>query len=642
MNLRERIARLRSEAAGDDPRFAELLDILDALEAQARRTVAEQSRLEERLARVENSAVFRTLRAVGQAGSTTKGRLGQALLKSPLHPLYAKFTGGGKSGGPDPEYAAWLEAERASLLPRELLAEQWRAWAYQPLISVAVPIYRPSREWLEAAVVSVRAQAYENWRLCICCDGPAEPWLDDWLRRQPVADPRIRIAFAAERRGIAAALNGALTLAEGDYITFLDQDDTLAETALYCIVEAMQEQTADIFYSDEDWMDEAGRRLRPNFKPGWSPELLAGCMYIGHLFVARRELVTEVGSFRDGFDGAQDYDLALRLVGAGASVRHVPQVLYHWRTHEASTASSASAKPYAHIAGKRALEQALQEGGVKAPIVDGPAPHTYVVRWKPSRPAVTIVICSRTPQLLERCLEAVRRTTPGIDVQPVVVEHQSSETRQVAESFGCDVVPYGRVFNFADMNNLGAAEARHDTLLFLNDDVTPTRAAWLDPLLALVERPDLAIAGAKLVYPSGAIQHAGIALGIGEGTGHIGRGKFASDLWRWLELRRNVSAVTGACFAIRRDVFVQLNGFDAAFPVNYNDTDLCLRARAAGYDVIFEPSATLRHDECATRASGTRVSERGEFSQRWGELLERPDPFFTPFLEGEELRLVHK
>jgi O-antigen biosynthesis protein len=236
----------------------------------------------------------------------------------------------------------------------------------------------------------------------------------------------------------------------------------------------------------------------------------------------------------------------------------------------------------------------------------------------------------------------VRRTTPGIDVQAVVVEHQSPETRQVAESFGCDVVPYGRVFNFADMNNAGAAEARHDTLLFLNDDVTATRAAWLDPLIALVERPDVAIAGAKLVYPSGAIQHAGIALGIGEGTGHIGRGKFASDLWRWLELRRNVSAVTGACLAIRRDVFAQLNGFDTEFPVNYNDTDLCLRARAAGYDVIFEPSATLRHDECATRASGTRVAEREQFSQRWGELLERPDPFFTPFLEGEDLKLVYK
>ena len=210
----------------------------------------------------------------------------------------------------------------------------------------------------------------------------------------------------------------------------------------------------------------------------------------------------------------------------------------------------------------------------------------------------------------------------------------------MAESFGCDVVSYGRLFHFADMNNAGAAESRRDSLLFLNDDVTALRPGWLESLTALVERPDIAISGAKLVYPSGAIQHAGIALGIGEGTGHIGRGKFASDLWRWLDVRRNVSAVTGACLAIRRGVFEKLNGFDLDFPVNYNDADLCLRARHAGYEVVFEPGATLRHDECATRGSGTKVEERELFWQRWGERLEAPDPYFTPYLEGEEMRLV--
>ena len=315
-------------------------------------------------------------------------------------------------------------------------------------------------------------------------------------------------------------------------------------------------------------------------------------------------------------------------------------MLYHWRSHEGSTASAAGAKPYAHAAGKRALENALHAGGVTAPIADGPAPHTYKVQWRPSVPAASVVICSRTPKLLERCLESLKRTTSGTAVQVIVVEHQSLETRQVAESFECDIVSYGRVFNFADMNNAGAAEARHNALLFLNDDVTAQNSGWLQALIALIERPDIGIAGAKLVYPSGAIQHAGIALGIGEGTGHIARGKFASDVWRWLELRRNVSAVTGACLAIRRDVFAQLNGFTTAFPVNYNDADLCLRARAAGYEVVFEPGATLRHDECATRSGGTKVEEREEFWQRWGHLLEQPDPYFTPFLDGEEMRLV--
>ena len=250
-----------------------------------------------------------------------------------------------------------------------------------------------------------------------------------------------------------------------------------------------------------------------------------------------------------------------------------------------------------------------------------------------------MVICSRTADLLERCLDALRRTTAGIDLQLIVVEHQSFETRGMAQQFGCTVIPYGRVFNFADMNNVGAADARHDTLLFLNDDVTAQRSGWLEPLLALVERPEIAIAGAKLVYPSGAIQHAGIALGIGEGTGHIGRGQFASDVWRWLNLRRNISAVTGACMAIRRNVFQELTGFDTSFAVNYNDVDLCLRARAAGYEVVYEPAATLRHDECATRGSGTKVEERELFWDRWGELIERPDPYFTPYLDGEEMRL---
>ena len=637
MNLRERIARLRAEAGGD-PRFLELVDILEKLEAQARRTQAEQSRLEERLARVENSAIFRTLRAVGQAGSSTRGRLGQVLLRSPLHPLYRKLSQPAK--GANPAYAGWIAAEQSSMLPVPVLMEESRSWPYQPRISILVPVYRPRREWLEAAVHSVQAQAYEKWQLCICCDGPAEPWLDDWLRRRVSEDARIRVAFAAERRGIASALNGAGTLADGDYVAFLDQDDVLAATALYFIAGALQYEEADVLYSDEDWMNEAGERIRPNFKPDWSPELLSGCMYFGHLFVAKRERVSEAGWFRDGFEGAQDYDLALRLVGAGASVKHVPRVLYHWRMHEGSTAAAAGAKPHAHMSGKQALEQALQANGVSAPVMDGPIPHTYAVRWGPARGGLTIVICSRTPVLLERCLESIRRTAGNLKPQIVVVEHQSPETRQVAESYGCDVVSYGRLFHFAEMNNAGAGEARRESLLFLNDDVTALQPGWLDSLTALVERPDIAVAGAKLLYPSGAIQHAGIAVGIGEGTGHIGRGKFASDLWRWLGVRRNVSAVTGACLAIRREVFHELNGFASDFPVNYNDADLCLRARQAGYEVVFEPGAALRHDECATRAPGTKSEERELFWQRWSDVLDRPDPFFTRFLEGEELRLV--
>lgn len=638
MNLRERIARLRARTS-DDPRFTESIEILQILEAQLRRSTAEQARLEERLARVENSSVFRTLRALGKTGANIKGRVGQALLRSPLHPFYAKLAGV-RPGEPDDSYKRWIEAEQQSLPPASALTEESNRWKYRPLISILMPVYRPRREWIEAAVNSVQEQTYSNWELCLCCDGPAEPWLSDWLRSRVVEEPRVRVAFAAERAGIAAALNGAGTLADGEYLGFLDQDDLLAPSALHYLVEALQWESADILYSDEDWMNEKGERVRPNFKPGWSPELLLGCMYFGHLFVARRESVVQAGWFHNGLDGAQDYDLALRLVGGGAVVKHVARVLYHWRMHGGSTAAAAGAKPHAHLAGKRALEQALQTNGVDAPVADGPAPHTYVVRWKPAATGLSVIICSRTPKLLERCVESLRRTVSGISLQIVVVEHQSPETRQTAESYGCDVISFGRMFHFADMNNEGASIARHENLLFLNDDVTALRPGWAASLLALVQRPDIAIAGAKLLYPAGAIQHAGIALGIGEGTGHIGRGQFASDLWRWLEMRRNVSAVTGACMAMRSSVFGELNGFDSQFPINYNDVDLCLRAHAAGYEVLIDPSVALRHDECATRASGTQVEERDLFWNRWSVVLERPDPYFTPFLEDEELRLV--
>ena len=618
-------------ASEGDPRWAELLSIVERLEAQNRRAATEQARLEQRLARVENSAIFRTLRAAGNAGTAAKGRLGQALLRSPFHPFFIKLTGGDKAA-PTTDYSTWVEAEQRSTPPLIALA-------YQPVFSILLPVYKPRREWIEAVIASIQAQTYEKWQLCVCCDGPSDIWLDESLHTHVSKDPRIRVASTAQRGGIASALNGAGALADGEYITCLDQDDMLAPRALYFLAEALQEHKFDILYSDEDWMNEAGQRVRPNFKPDWSPELLAGCMYFGHLFAARRELVAQTGWFRDGFEGAQDYDLALRLAAKGASVKHVARVLYHWRMHEESTAAKAGAKPYAQVSGKHALEEALRANGSANKVQDGPVPHTYVIEWKPEKKAASVVICSRRSNLLERCLKALRRTTPGIDLQLIVVAHQSLETQQVAERFGCDVAAYDRAFNFADMNNVGAAQARHDTLLLLNDDVTAQRAGWLEPLLGLMSRPEIAIAGAKLVYPSGAIQHAGIALGIGEGTGHIGRGQFASDLWRWLNLRRNVSAVTGACMAIRRQVFIELKGFDTAFAVNYNDVDLCLRARAAGYEVVYEPSATLRHDECATRGSGTKIEERELFWERWGELIERPDPYFTPYLEGEEMRL---
>jgi len=248
---------------------------------------------------------------------------------------------------------------------------------------------------------------------------------------------------------------------------------------------------------------------------------------------------------------------------------------------------------------------------------------------------VSIVICSRNPDLLGRCLRGIAREPGRIRHELIVVHHltsnevDDSRMRTLIAAAGAASVEFEGAFHFSVMNNLGAQNARGEILLFLNDDVTPLAPGWLEALAIQVQRPSVAIAGAKLLYPSGLLQHAGVVVGIGDGCGHAGRFQHDVPHFPWLQLARDVSAVTGACLAIRREVFGQLGGFDRGFPVNYNDVDLCLRARQAGYRVIYEPAAVLRHDECQTRVGGTTFDERKAFLTRWRSVVDAGDPFYN-------------
>ena len=269
-------------------------------------------------------------------------------------------------------------------------------------------------------------------------------------------------------------------------------------------------------------------------------------------------------------------------------------------------------------------------------MTEGAFPNTYRVHWPaPADLKASLIICSRNAALLERCLQAIARHTAHANREIVVVQHRTQDTTamdRVLESCDCVRVPYRGPFHFAAMNNLGAGKATGELLVFLNDDIEPLEAEWLGALLAQANREEVGAVGAKLVYPSGAIQHAGIAIGIMEATGHLHRNTFGAQYWNWLPFTRNVSAVTGACLAMRKSVFEELGGFDEQFPVNYNDVDLCLRARRAGYEVIVEPAAVLRHYECQSRQAGVRLEERYLFEQRWAAWLERGDPFYSPHL----------
>jgi O-antigen biosynthesis protein len=583
-----------------------LAEIVSQIDVDRRRAIRNSAELERRLAAIENSRFLRTLQLPERLFGDWKGRLGQLLLHSRLHPLYLKLV---NPRFATDRYQLWIDSERPPVA---------RRLARQPLISLVLPVHNPRRDWLEAAVESVLGQTYGCWQLCVASDDCSQDWVADYFAACSSADCRVRFVSCHERLGIAGTSNEA------------------AHLALYCVAEALEQQQADLIYSDEDYLDSHGRRVRPIFKPAFSPDLLRCGMYFGHLLVVRTKRLDEAGWFRTGFDGSQDYDLALRLTEKSAAVVHIPQVLYHWRQHAGSTALHGAAKPYTQAAGLKALAEVMYRQDKQAAVEPGALPNSYRVRWPvPAGLKASLVICSRNPRLLKRCLHVIERTTLYPHREIVVVEHRvgnSAAMDRLLSRHICTRVPYAGPFHFAVMNNLGARQASGDVLVFLNDDIVPLNPAWLGEMLAHANRSEIGAVGARLLYRSGAIQHAGMVIGIMAGVGHLHRNTFGSQFWNWLPFTRNVSAVTGACLAIRKSVFEELGGFDENFPVNYNDVDLCLRARQAGYRVVMEPAAVLRHYECQTRQPGIRLEELYRFEQRWAAWLERGDPYYSPYL----------
>jgi len=397
----------------------------------------------------------------------------------------------------------------------------------------------------------------------------------------------------------------------------------------------------DLIYSDEDRLDGSGCRVEPILKPAWSPDLLLSCMYLGHFLVVKHSRFEEAGRFSSEMDGSQDHDLALRVSSRPLVARHIPRILYHWRKHSGSTASSTAAKPYAQAAGRRAVEEALKRRGNDATVEDGNRPNTYRIRRSAAGAGkASLIICSCREDLAVRCLRTIKNLTDYSDSETILVEHG---VKMRLDNLDARPLYYEGEFNFAHMNNLGAQSATGDWLVFLNDDIAPLHREWLTMLACQVARPEVGIAGARLLYPSGAIQHAGMAVGIMGGAGHPHRDTFGSPYWSWSDVTRNISAVTGACMAIRRSVFEELGGFDEAFPVNFNDVDLCLRARRAGYEVIYEAGVSLRHDESQSRQPGVRWRERQRWNAKWPDVRMGEDPFYNPHLnikrEDASLRL---
>ena len=547
------------------------------------------------------------------------------------------------------KYHWWWHKHKLKSRELKELKQKVERFEYKPKISIIMPVYNGSPRDLKKAVQSVLSQIYPYFELCICDDASTDPNIPQILKEYADMNaPRIKITQHKENKNISVASNSALSLADGEYAAFLDQDDELALDALYRIAEALQKNKADILYTDEDKINEKGFHNTPFFKPDWAKELLLSMMYLGHLLVYRRMLINEVGGFRVGFEGSQDFDLALRCTEKTQNIIHIPHVLYHWRQHKKSTSKYIGAKSFAIQSAHKALSEALRRRNLKGEVLNGLWLGSYRIKLKIEKnPKISIIIPFRDEEkTLRDCLESIKKSTYK-NTEIILVNNLSEReaTKNLIKEFEkCyKVIDYPYKFNFSKINNAASKKAGGDFLLFLNNDTIVIEPEWLEAMLEWAMQKDIAAVGAKLLYPNNTIQHAGIMMGIAETCSHSFR-HVSDTLHGYLGLKdvtRNVSAVTGACLMMEKKKFEELGGFDENFEIAYQDVDLGLRALEKGYRNIYTPFAKLYHFESLTAKEKFGENDTKLLLKKWGKLIEKGDHYYNPNLSRrrEDYRL---
>ena len=517
--------------------------------------------------------------------------------------------------------------------------------AYRPLLSVITPVYKTSLHFLTRCVESVQRQTYRHWELLLIDDGSADPALSAALEEFAARDERIKLRPLAANSGIAGASNHGLREATGDYVGFLDHDDELAPFALGEVAAALNGETRpDVLFSDEDKITADGVRFEPFFKPGFSIDLLRSFNYVCHFLVVRRGLLEEVGGLRLGFDGSQDHDLVLRLSERTRNFRRIPKVLYHWRAVAGSTALDISAKPEASRSARRALEQHLHRVGA-AGDVEETAPMNFRIQYRrPAEDEVLLVMPTGGNMAhLQGAVESILFGTRYSNFRLAVADNSGdSQAGDYLRKFERDgrlftIDVRDQPFNFSRICNQAAAKGDAPLILFVNDDVKVNNKGWLRALAQIAIQSDVGAVGARLLYPDGRIQHAGVTLGLFGCAGHAFRGMDGEirHYFGFADTTRNTAAVTGACLMTRRAVFEELGGFDEIdLPVAFQDVDYCLKAVSRGLRVVYTPYAELYHFESASKENRHLISHPRETAlmlERWGDWIE-DDPFYNPNL----------
>ena len=552
------------------------------------------------------------------------------------------------------EYETWLARYKTvGAVDEATMQRDISAWSSAPRLSILMPVYNTPEPWLRRAIESVLAQTYPHWQLCIADDASSDPCVRELLNWYARRDQRIHVVLRDQNGHIAAASNTALSLATGDFVCLLDHDDELAPQALYVLAKAILAcPEADLFYSDEDKIDTQGRRLDPYFKPDWNPDLFLAYNFFNHFAALRMNLMRELGGFRVGFEGSEDYDLVLRAVArVGAEkVRHIPHVLYHWRVIPGSAAASHREKPYALPAAIKAVREHLQNQCIRADVEESaPSAGTIRVRYALPDPAplVSIIIPTRDGYtLLRNCIDSILARTHYPNYEILIVDNGSDDPQALAYLQALAMRGQARVlteatpFNYSALNNIAARAARGPLLCLMNNDVEVITPDWLQEMASQALRPEIGMVGCRLWYPDDTIQHAGIILGIGGVAGHAHHRttREQNGYFSRAQLVQNYSAVTAACAVVRAEVYRQVGGLDEQLPVAFNDVDLCLRIRDAGYRNLWTPYAELYHHESASRGLEDTPEKQARFAEDTEYMVRRyatallHDPAYNPNL----------
>lgn len=538
--------------------------------------------------------------------------------------------------------------------PKELERQRREKFDFQPKISIVIPLYKTQEKYLRQLVETIKEQTYPNWELCLSDGSGANSPIAGLLESLAASDERIKVVSHEESLQISENTNAAIEIATGDYIAFADHDDELTPNALFECVKALNKnRDVKVLYSDEDKMSMDGHKFfQPHFKPDYNPDLLCTVNYICHLFVVDRKVIEQVGTLRKEFDGAQDYDFIFRCIETvnPEEICHVPKILYHWRCHEESTAENPESKTYAFESGKRAIEEHYRRTGIDAEVYQGEFLGLYRTRFhRDHDPLISIIIPNKDHiDDLKRCMDSIDQKSTYKNYEYIIVENNSTDDatfqyykKLEAENPKAHVVYWDKEFNYSAINNYGAAFAKGEYLLLLNNDTEIINEDCLEELLGYCMRSDVGAVGARMYYEDDTIQHAGVVIGFGGIAGHcfVLQPRGTTGYCHRIICAQDYSAVTAACMMVKREAFDKVGGLTEELAVAFNDIDFCMKLREAGYLIVYNPYAELYHYESKSRGMEDTPEKQLRFSRevncfrrKWERELLKGDPYYNPNL----------